>query len=111
MRALAVSPHEHRIDIILNDLARSLSQYSYVGLNSIKRAKAKPDERKDFLKSFILRSFDIGESIFNYHKKQLWNIKEITSLYHFPHMKFNKSPRIKWQMYKVIAAPDNLPAE
>jgi hypothetical protein len=30
MRALAISPQEHRIDIILNDLARSLSQYNYV---------------------------------------------------------------------------------
>lgn len=39
------------------------------------------------------------------------NIKEITSLYHFPHSKFNKSPRIKWQMYKVVAAPDDLPTE
>ena len=35
IKALAVSPHPHRIDIILNDLARSMSQYAYVGLNTL----------------------------------------------------------------------------
>ncbi len=111
MRVLAVSPHEHRIDIILNDLSRSLSQYSYVGLNSIKRSKVKWEDRKKFLESFILRTFDRNEWLLEYGKKYLWNIKEITSLYHFPHSRFNKSPRIKWQMYKVVSAPDNLPTE
>ncbi len=111
MRALAISPQEHRIDIILNDLARSLSQYNYVGLNSIKRSKAKGEDRKRFLTSFLLRSFDRNEWILEYGKKSLRNIKEITSLYHFPHSRFNKSPRIKRQMYKIIPAPDNLPTE
>jgi hypothetical protein len=111
MRALAISPHEHRIDIILNDLSRSLSQYNYVWLNNIKRSRAKGEDRKKFLTSFLLRSFDRNEWILEYGKKALWNIKEITSVYHFPHSKFNKSPRIKWQMYKIVPAPDNLPDE
>lgn len=111
MRAIAISPHEHRIDIILNDLARSLSQYNYVWLNSIKWSKVKWDDRTKFLTSFLLRSFDRNEWIMEYGKKFLWNIKEITSLYHFPHSRFNKSPRIKWQMYKIVPAPDNLPTE
>lgn len=111
MRAIAISPHEHRIDIILNDLARSLSQYNYVWLNSIKWSKVKWEDRKRFLTSFIERSFDRNEWLLNYWKKFLWNIKEITSVYHFPHGRFNKSPRIKWQMYKIVPAPDNLPTE
>jgi hypothetical protein len=41
IRAIATSPQEGRIDIILNDLARSLSQYNYVGLNALKRSKVK----------------------------------------------------------------------
>lgn len=35
IKALATSPHPHRIDIILNDLSRSMSQYAYVGLNTL----------------------------------------------------------------------------
>lgn len=111
MRAIAISPHEHRIDIILNDLSRSLSQYNYVWLNSIKWSKVKWEDRSKFLTSFLLRSFDRNEWILEYWKKFLWNIKEITSLYHFPHSRFNKSPRIKWQMYNIVPAPDNLPTE
>lgn len=111
MRAIAISPHEHRIDIILNDLSRSLSQYNYIWLNSIKWSKVKWEDRKRFLTSFLLRTFDKNEWILDFGKKSLWNIKEITSLYHFPHSRFNKSPRLKWQMYKVVAAPDNLPTE
>lgn len=111
IRALAISPSQSRIDAILNDLSRSLSQYNYVGLNGIKFSKAKWDDLKKFFQSFLLRSFDRNEWIMNMWKRQLWNIKEITSLYHFPHSRFNKSPRIKWQMYKVVSAPDNLPEE
>ncbi len=111
IRALAISPDKNRIDVILNDLSRSLSQYNYVGLNGIKFSKAKGDDLKKFFESFILRTFDKNEWLLSFAKKQLWNIKEITSLYHFPHSRFNKSPRLKWQMYKVIAAPDNLPHE
>lgn len=111
IRALAISPNKQRIDIILNDLSRSLSQYNYVWLNSFKFSKAKGDDLKTFFTSFILRSFDKNEWIFSRNKKQLFNIKEITSIYHFPHNRFNKSPRIKWQMYRVIPAPDNLPTE
>lgn len=111
VRAIATSPNKNRIDIILNDVSRSLSQYNYIWLNGIKFTKAKGENLKSFFTSFILRSFDKNEWIFSKTKKQLFNIKEITSLYHFPHSRFNKSPRIKWQMYRVIPAPDNLPTE
>ncbi|MEI7477614.1 MAG: hypothetical protein WCJ81_03720 [bacterium] len=63
------------------------------------------------MKSFVLRSFERNDTILKFHPKQRWNIKEITSLYHFPHSRFNKSPRIKWQMYKIVPAPDNIPTE
>lgn len=47
----------------------------------------------------------------NYKKETILNIKELSSLVHFPHAKFNRNPRIIWQKYKVVAAPDNLPDE
>lgn len=43
--------------------------------------------------------------------KQILNIKEIASIYHFPHSRFNKNPRISWQKFKIIPAPDNIPSE
>jgi hypothetical protein len=37
--------------------------------------------------------------------------KELSSLYHFPHWRFNRNPRIKWQKFKIVPAPDNIPRE
>jgi hypothetical protein len=42
---------------------------------------------------------------------QILNIKELASIYHFPHSRFNKNPRIVWQKFKIVPAPDNVPAE
>jgi hypothetical protein len=42
---------------------------------------------------------------------QILNIKEVASIYHFPHHKFNKNPRILRQKFKIVPAPDDLPKE
>ncbi|MEI8253688.1 MAG: hypothetical protein WCG25_08345 [bacterium] len=44
-------------------------------------------------------------------KKMILNIKELSSILHFPHSRFNLNPRISRQKYRVIPAPDNLPLE
>jgi hypothetical protein len=44
-------------------------------------------------------------------KKNILNIEEIASLYHFPHSKYNKTPEIKWQNFKIVKAPSNIPDE
>lgn len=111
IKALATSPQPHRIDIILNDLARSMSQYAYVGFNMLNFSKVKTDRIADFTSTFVKRVFDNGASIFSFVKRQLLNIKEISSIFHFPHYRFNRSPRIKWQNYKVVPAPDGIPTE
>jgi hypothetical protein len=39
------------------------------------------------------------------------NTEELASLYHFPHVKYNKSEEIKWQNFKIVKAPSNIPKE
>jgi hypothetical protein len=46
-----------------------------------------------------------------YLKKMLLNTEEISSIFHFPHIKYNKVPEIKWQNFKIVKAPSNLPKE
>ncbi|MBP6910175.1 type IV secretion system DNA-binding domain-containing protein [Patescibacteria group bacterium] len=111
IKALALSPHPHRIDIILNDLGRSMSQYGYVGLNSLNFSKVKADRIGEFTSSFVNRLFDNGTSVTKFTKRQLLNIKELSSIFHFPHYRFNRSPRIKWQTYKIVPAPDGIPQD
>ena len=44
-------------------------------------------------------------------KKMILNTEELASLFHFPHIKYNKVPEIKWQNFKIVKAPTNLPKE
>lgn len=47
----------------------------------------------------------------HYKDKMIFNIKELSSIIHFPTFKFNKNPRIARQKYKIVPAPDNMPTE
>ncbi len=55
--------------------------------------------------------------IYRYFKKPFWlrkmilNTEEIASLFHFPHIKYNKTPEIKWQNFKIVKAPTSIPKE
>jgi hypothetical protein len=113
IRALATSPDPHRPKKIIDDLAKSFFQYTYTGLNGFKFKHTK--DIVTFAKSFVQRLFDSEDSLWNkflsFGKYQILNIKELSSILHFPHPKFNKNPRFSFQNYKIVAAPDNLPNE
>lgn len=40
--------------------------------------------------------------------KSVFSVDEMSTLYHFPDINYNKSPVIKWLDYKMIAPPSNL---
>ena len=110
MRTLAVSPDAKRPERMINDLNRSLNQYNYIGLNNLVYLEAK--SITDFTKKFILRFFKRPSFTFRHMllriRSQILNIKELASLFHFPHYRFNKNPRIVWQKFKIIPAPDSI---
>lgn len=113
IRGLAISPDPERPEKMMSDVVRSFNQYNYIGLNAIKYQAFK--DMKRFLESFVQRLFIRQESgIMQYLKGKhpmILNIKELASLFHFPHGRFNKNPRIRRQKYKIVAAPDNVPEE
>lgn len=59
----------------------------------------------------------IKNYIFRFFKKPFWlkqdlmNTEEIASIFHFPHTKYNKTPEIKWQNFKIVKAPSSIPKE
>jgi hypothetical protein len=70
---------------------------------------------KQFAKEFVQRVFWSHEPLLarlqNWKKQTILNIKELSSIIHIPNAKFNRNPRIQWQRFKIIPAPDNLPTE
>lgn len=113
IRAFATSESPDRPEKIINDLARWFNQYAYVWLNNFhfKRTWG----IKTFAREFVQRLFFTDSSFWNnmkwFGKKNILNIKELSSILHLPNSKFNRSPRIQRQRYKIVPAPENLPAD
>ena len=40
--------------------------------------------------------------------KSVFSVDELSTMYHFPDINYNKSPIIKWLDYKMLAPPHNL---
>lgn len=115
MRAIVTSPEESRTNKIIDDLARSFNQYNYAWLNSLKFEQVPHSRIRQFVHEFADRLFftDHGliYNLMHYKDKMIFNIKELSSIIHFPTFKFNKNPRIARQKYKIVPAPDNMPTE
>lgn len=113
IRALVTSPDANRPEKIIEDLARSFSQYNYIGLNAFKFKKAKDIQKfaKDFINRVFRGSNGRVHNIRKWNKKMILSIKEVSSIIHIPNAKFNRNPRISRQKFKIIPAPDNIPTE
>ena len=111
IKALATSTDKARPKKMLDDLSRLCNQYNYLWLNALKFVKAK--QIVPFAVAFVERVFYTEDTFINkiIHpaKNNVLNIKELSSLIHFPHGRFNQNPRLAWQKYKIVAAPDDLP--
>jgi len=64
-----------------------------------------------FLFNFKHRFLNNALYLFLKEKKSLLVEEELASLFHFPSIKYNKSPIIRWLNYKVLPAPLDLPKE
>ena len=113
IRALVTSPDPKRPEKIIEDLGRSCSQYSYIGLNALKFKKTKNIQKfaKEFINRVFRSDYGIINNILKRNKKTILSIKELSSIIHIPNAKFNRNPRISRQKYKIVPAPDNMPTE
>jgi hypothetical protein len=115
IKAIATSTDKSRPKKMLDDLARLCNQYNYLGLNTLKFEKVKDDDLDLFARNFVERIFYTQKRFTNKivykAKNNVLNIKELSSLIHFPHGRFNQNPRIARQKFKIVPAPDDIPNE
>lgn len=113
IRTIATSPDKQRSRKIIDDISRLFNQYNYIGLNTLKFNKAQ--DLQTFARHYSLRILypdtSLLTNILKFNPSTVLNIKELSSIIHFPHGRFNQNPRIAWQKFKVIPAPDDLPSE
>ncbi len=111
IRVVASAKNMYRANQIVGEIISSFAQYNDPNNNSF--AKSKRFSRNSLLKGFILRDMRKGwiQQLFKPARKMILSSEEAASIFHFPNIKYNRSPVIKWQEFKIAGAPKNLPTE
>lgn len=89
----------------LDNIVAAFSQYSGPSHNGFVAHKAHDADK--FFRAYIFRYFPRKW----FGQKQILSIEEVASLFHFPHSKYDTSPEIRWQNFKIVKAPVNVPTE
>lgn len=113
IRGMATSPVASRPAKLLEDLTRSFTQYNYIWLNwftFLSDTRTEKFSKRFALRLFTRPYFTRKAGLFRI-RAQILNIKELASIYHFPHNRFNKNPRIVRQKFKIVPAPDDIAKE
>ena len=70
---------------------------------------------RSFARDVVMRDFythyPTFEDLQDFDKRNILNIKELSSIIHFPHARFNQNPRLSWQKGKIVPPPNDLPNE
>lgn len=105
IRIIAGGQDDMLTESIVSNLSSAFLQYASPGFNAFKSLR--PKYFDTFVSEYACRSIKGG--LFSH--KQVLTTEEIASLYHFPHSKYNRSPEIKWQNFKMVKAPVNIPKD
>ena len=110
IRVIAAWNNKHSVGTELINIISSLKQFSSPDFNKFDYTLKHNKSR--ILRDYIFRYFDIPPIFKIFWKsKNILNTEEIASLFHFPHIKYNKTPEIKWQNFKIVKAPSSIPKE
>ncbi len=106
VRCIASSPEQRIANVNLSTILNSFTQYGTPSMNSFKVKKW--ISKRSLIRNFCFRSF---RRSWNPQNKIVLSAEELASLFHFPNTKYNQVPGLKWQNYKIVKAPANIPKE
>jgi hypothetical protein len=87
----------------------AFNQYNTRNENSLDYTRWHTD--RWLITNFIFRNFRRGFNQFMLRERMILSSEEISSLFHFPSVRFNKYPSINWQNFKTAPAPPNIPKD
>lgn len=105
IRVITAWNNKPSVNTELKNIVSSFRQFNYPEFNWFWHT-IRHSQRK-LIKNYIYRYF---KKPF-YLKSDTLNTEEIASIFHFPHIRYNKTPEIKWQNFKIVKAPQNIPKE
>ncbi|MFC1600386.1 type IV secretory system conjugative DNA transfer family protein [Patescibacteria group bacterium] len=93
----------------LSNIRGAFAQYSSTDGNGFKYTVWHSNKR--LIKDFIFRNFNRSFLYWIKQRKSILSCEELSSLFHIPNIKYNRSPAIAWQRFKIAPPPANLPKE
>lgn len=106
IRCVTSAPKERTAQLNLTSVLNAFAQYGSPSMNSFDSKKWY--SKRNLIRNMLFRAFARS---WQPHNKMLLSSTELASLFHFPHIKFNNIPGVKWQNYKIVRAPSNIPKE
>jgi hypothetical protein len=106
IRCATSSPEARMAKTNLTNIVTAFAQYGTPTLNNFKVTKYTSGRR--IVQNLLWRNF---RHPMKPHHKLLLSTEELASMFHFPHIKYNNIPSVKWQNYKIVQAPNNIPKE
>lgn len=103
VRILTTGNDDDHVYAELQNIISAFSQFTSPTYNRFKPVKRK--SLSLLINHYIFRQFAWWQRI------GIMNSEELATLFHFPHNKYNKQPEIRWQRFKLIKAPTNIPKE
>ena len=89
----------------LINIVSAFSQFAYPDFNGF--SSTLHHNKKTLIQNYIYRYF---RKPF-YLNKMILNTEELASLFHFPHIRYNTTSEIKWQNFKIVKAPNDIPKD
>lgn len=115
IRLVATSQTQHESDLHLQSMKGAFEQFGAPDTNGL--SSTYRHNRSRLVRDYIFRMFrrPFWLSLWQSYKRGEWrqilSTEELMGLYHFPHSQYNASSSIKWQDFKIVAGPHNLPKE
>lgn len=109
IRVVSSAATHSRAHLILETVLAGFSQFNDVRGNHFKVLPM--ESKRSVVQRFIRRSPRRTLREWLRAPGLLLGTTELASLFHLPHTKYNKVETIKWQNFKVAAAPKNIPEE
>jgi len=106
IRVITSAPTKHQANLQRDIISSAFTQYWDPDTNMFLWHRRHSDE--GVLKNFVMRNFDIEWNLWEKMKPMILTSREISSVLHFPNIKYSKSTVIKWQEFKIAPAPSIL---
>lgn len=109
IRVISTSSSKIRSQQNLTNLKSSFQQFSAPHLNSFSSSSHHNNSR--LITDFILRSPETTWLASKFWKPMILSPEELSSIWHLPSIRYNRSPNIAWQRFKVAPPPDEISKE